>query len=244
MYSREYLVHIYETGPDGRLSPAGLLDYLQDIASAHAVQLGFGREDLNRSNRMWVLARIYAEISEWPAWEERLTVRSWHKGTDKLFSLRDYRITSAAGRPIAAATSSWLTIDQTSRRIQRPDSLLAQSSSAGPFENALPRNAEKLDPADAQGRVTLPFPVRISDLDLNLHTNNVRYLKWVLDSYELDFVLGHTLRSVEINFLAESRCGEEIVIRSAAGGDGVMAHSILRLADGVELCRIRIGWSG
>lgn len=242
MYSRDYLVHVYETGLDGRLSPAGLLDYLQDIASVHAVQLGFGREDLNKSNRMWVLSRLYAVITEWPAWEEQLTVHSWHKGTDKLFSLRDYRVTTNAGRSVAAATSSWLTIDQTTRRIQRPDGLLAQNSTGGPFENALPRNAEKLEPAGAEGRITPAFPVRISDLDLNLHTNNVRYLKWVIDSYDLDFVMHHALRSVEINYLAESRCGQEIVIRSSVGRDAFWAHSILRVADGCELCRIRLQW--
>jgi len=242
MYTRDYLVHVYETGPDGRLSPAGLLDYLQDIASAHAVQLGFGMEDLNKSNRMWVLSRLYAVITEWPAWEAQLTVHSWHKGIDKLFSLRDYRVTTATGRPVAAATSSWLTIDQTTRRIQRPDGLLALSSIAGPFENALLRNAEKLEPAGAEGRVTPAFPVRISDLDLNLHTNNVRYLKWVIDSYDLDFVLGHALCSVEVNYLAESRCGEEIVIRSVAGRDGFWSHSIVRVTDGVELARIRLQW--
>ena len=86
--------------------------------------------------------------------------------------------------------------------------------------------------------------VRFSDLDVNLHTNNVHYLQWALDSYEPEFLMGHHARSVEINFLAESRCGEEIAIRTApAGEEGLFGHAILRLADAVELCRLRIDWS-
>lgn len=42
---KEYQVHVYETGPDGRLNLYSLFDYFQDIASDHAVQLGFGRDD-------------------------------------------------------------------------------------------------------------------------------------------------------------------------------------------------------
>ena len=45
-----------------RLNLYSLFNYLQDIASDHAVKLGFGRDDLMRENRFWVLSRMYAEI--------------------------------------------------------------------------------------------------------------------------------------------------------------------------------------
>ena len=32
------------------------------------------------------------------------------------------------------------------------------------------------------------FRVKVSDLDVNLHTNNVRYIKWVTDTYDLDHI--------------------------------------------------------
>ena len=61
-FEKEYTVHVYETGPDGKLNLYSLFDYLQDIASDHAVKLGFGRDDLMKQNHFWVLSRIYAEI--------------------------------------------------------------------------------------------------------------------------------------------------------------------------------------
>ncbi|HOC24465.1 MAG TPA: thioesterase [bacterium] len=242
MYSKEYSMRIFETNPDGRLGLVALLDYLQDIASEHAVQLGFGRDDLMKDNRMWVLSRLYAEIIEWPVWPAVLTIQTWHRGTEKLFSFRDYRVSGADGRPLAAATTSWLTIDQTTRRIQRPDENLLRGSSGG-FDNALPRSAAKLEPVAESAILSPLFRVRFSDLDVNLHTNNVHYLQWALDSYDPEFLMGHHPRSVEINFLAESRCGEEIVIRTApAGEEGAFGHAILRPADAAELCRLRIVW--
>ena len=242
MYSKEYSMRIFETNPDGRLAPVALLDYLQDIASEHAVQLGFGRDDLMKDNRMWVLSRFYAEISEWPVWPAALTIQTWHRGTEKLFSFRDYRILGADGRLIAAATSSWLTIDQTTRRIQRPDEDLLRGNSED-YKNALPRSAAKLEPVAESGLLSPLFRVLFSDLDVNLHTNNVHYLQWAIDSYDPEFLMRHHPRAVEINFLAESRCGAEIAIRTApTGEEGVFGHAILRPADAAELCRLRIAW--
>ena len=59
----------------------------------------------------------------------------------------------------------------------------------------------------------------MSDLDVNLHTNNVKYLKWVSDTYNLDFVMKNVPRSAEINYLAESQFNEEIIIKTSDGKD-------------------------
>lgn len=241
---KEYPVHVYETGPDGRLNLHSLFDYFQDIASDHAVQLGFGRDDLMKQNHFWVLSRIYSEISVWPSWGESVIIRTWPRGTDKLFALRDFDARHPDGRSIARATSSWLIIDLDSKRIQRPDRSLSLLNSELVGEKALSRNAKKIEPAAENGRSTSTFHVTISDLDINMHTNMSRYLKWVTDSYDLDFILNNVPLSAEINYLAESRFNDNITItisgESSAGN--ILNHSIMRTSDNTELCRVRINW--
>ncbi len=245
MYEKEYRVHVYDTGPDGRLSLYALFNYLQDIAAEHANKMGFGRDDLIKDNVIWVLSRIYAEISVWPAWEEQLKVKTWHRGSDRLFGLRDFLITRRDGAPIGAATSSWAVIDLGSRKIQRPDQILSQPFFGGVAQNALPRNAGKVEAAVAGAPLTPLHTVRISDLDVNLHANNAKYLQWTVDSYDIDFIMRHQPRSVEINYLAESRLGDDIAIRTFAAADHPLSlnHSIVRTADDAELTRMRIAWN-
>ncbi len=159
-----------------------------------------------------------------------------HSGTLK-FSYPD-------GGPVARATSSWLIIDRNSRRIQRPDDNLRKYDPELPDEKALIRNAIKLEPADSNGLKTNQFSVRISDLDLNLHTNNARYLKWVTDSYDLDFIINNVPFSAEINYLAESHYNDPIAIimSEEKENSGTFIHSIMRTSDNTELCRVRITW--
>jgi medium-chain acyl-[acyl-carrier-protein] hydrolase len=243
-FKKEYRVHVYETGPDGRLNLYSLFNYLQDIASDHAVKLGFGRDDLMRDNRFWVLSRIYAEINEWPFWGDTIVLRTWPNGTDKLFALRNYEVDYPDGKHVASATSSWLILDHTTKKIQRPDSALTHFNFSLNTEHSPLKYASKLEPAGETGSIYPSFKVNVSDLDVNFHTNNVRYLKWVNDSYDLDFVMKNVPQSIEINYLAESVFGEDITIRTSAEKEDGSSynHSITRIKDNRELCRIKIGW--
>ncbi len=243
-FEKEYRVHVYETGPDGKLNLYSLFNYMQDIASDHAVKLGFGRDDLLRDNRFWVLSRIYAVVSEWPVWEDSIIVNTWPNGTDKIFAMRNYEVRYPDGRHIASGTSSWLILDRATKKVQRPDSVLAQFNPDLPHKTSPIRYATKIESAAENGEISPLFRIKVSDLDVNLHTNNVRYLKWVSDSYNLDFVMNHWPQSAEINYLAESRFDEEILIRTSVGNenDCYYNHSIFRLHDNKELCRVRIGW--
>lgn len=243
-FEKNYKVHVYETGPDGRLNLYSLFDYLQDIASEHAVQLGYGRDDLIKNNCFWVLSRIYAVINELPCWNDSISITTWPKGTDKLFALRDFEIFDREKKLIGSATSSWLIVDIESRRIQRPDNKLATFNRTSNMSDALPRNASKIEPASPDGITTPPFRVRLSDLDINLHTNNSRYLRWATDTYDLGFILNNVPFSAEINYLAESRFNDEIIIRTSdeVSDESVFRHSAVRLSDNAELCRINIRW--
>jgi medium-chain acyl-[acyl-carrier-protein] hydrolase len=244
-FEKEYRVHVYETVPDGRVALWSLFNYMQDIASDHAIKLGFGRDDLLKKNNFWVLSRMYAEIYDMPSWFDTIIVKTWPCGTDKLFAMRNYEIRFPDGRNIAAGSSSWLIVDRETKKIQRPDETLTRYNDDSKSIKSPVRSAGKLAGTSGDGAVSSALKVKISDLDVNLHTNNVNYLKWVADTYDLNFILAHSPLSAEINYLAESRHDEEIVIKTSREEDkGVcFNHSVLRISDDKELCRIRIEWT-
>jgi medium-chain acyl-[acyl-carrier-protein] hydrolase len=242
-FEKEYKIPVYDTGPDGKLTLYSAFNYMQDIASEHAVRLNFGRNDLMKANHFWVLSRIVAKIEIWPGWEETIIVRTWPRGTDKLFALRDYEICYRDGRHIASGTSSWLIVDIGSKRIQRPDEMLTRFNSGSALKSSLGMNAGKVKLPSETGSTSDHFKVKVSDLDVNLHTNNVRYIKWVTDTYDLDYTQNHETVSLEVNYLAESVFGEEVFIRSYGNNpDNSFVHSIIRSADNKELARMRIDW--
>src|SRR5439155_21646245 len=123
------------------------------------------------------------------------------------------------GTRLGAAASAWLVLDAATRRAQRAADLLS-SVKTSRIRPALDREPQKL----ARCLETSPaatIAVRYSDLDLNGHVNNTRYIGWILDSYPVDFLQVYTVRRFEINFLDEAIAGEtvSIVSRETAPGE-------------------------
>jgi medium-chain acyl-[acyl-carrier-protein] hydrolase len=244
-YEKSYKIPVYDIAFNGYLSPHSLFNYLQDIASEHAEILNFGKDDLMRENRFWVLSRIAVTVDRWPGWEETIIVKTWPRGTDKLFALRDFEVTGAGGTRIAAGSSSWLVVDKTSRRVQRPDSVLTHFNEEFPTTSALGRNASKLESAGSDAVPAASYRVLTGDLDINLHVNNVFYLRWVTDSYDIDFRMKHRPVSVEINYLAESRFGDKVTVMTSSDKNNpeLYNHSVTRSVDSAELCRVQVQWA-
>jgi medium-chain acyl-[acyl-carrier-protein] hydrolase len=188
---------------------------------------------------------MYAEITHWPQWGDTLIVTTWPNGTDKLFALRNYEVKFPDGRHIAYGTSSWLILDRATKKVQRPDVALSHFSRNFQPQSSPLRYASKLELVKEDTAKTEHIRVKISDLDVNLHTNNVKYLLWTNDTYDLDFVMKNVPQSAEINYLSESLFSEEIFIKSVADriNEGFYNHSVFRSSDNKELCRVRIGWN-
>lgn len=242
IHRKEYTVHVYETGVDEKLNPVALFNYLQDIAAEHAVNLGFGRDELMRMNRFWILSRMAVEIIKWPSWNEKTVVTTWPRGTDKMFAVRDFSVEYPDGKMIAAATSSWLIVDLATKRIQRPGENLGEFVTDPGINAALGRYAVKIEPLSELTSVSESFRVKMSDLDVNRHTNNANYIRWMLDSYSADFLHNHRPVSFEVNYLSESRLGDEVTIRTGRMDNSRFFHSAVRTTDNTELCRIIAGW--
>jgi len=242
IYSKKYDVHVYELGIDEKLSPFALFNYFQDIAAEHAVSLGFGRDDLLRMNCFWVLSRMFVVVREWPLWKDQLTVTTWPRGTDRLFAVRDFRIEFNGGKEVAAATSSWLIVDINTRRIRKPDEHLPKNRPRLEHISATGRYAEKVELPEEFTDISPSFRVKASDIDANRHTNNAVYIKWATDNYSDDFRNSHRPCSFEVNYLAESKTGDEVAIKTFTEDNLRFYHSVVRISDNTELCRIRIQW--
>lgn len=241
IFRRDYLVHVYEAGFDGLLQPCALFNYLQDIAAIHAEKLGFGRSDLMEINRFWVLSRIKVSILRWPAWKEIITVSTWPRGTEGLFAIRDFMVTGSDGDEIASATSSWLIIDTSTKKIRRPHDDLKRFNPAKNETPATGSFAEKIEIPPVEMSVSPVNTVKSGDIDVNMHTNNTSYVRWIFDTYDPGFRAEMVPVKIEANYLAESRYGDNFNIFSGSDNN-FRYHSVKDESGSKEYCRLRIEW--
>lgn len=58
------------------LKPSALLNFLQDLASENAEQLGFGYSYISKNNLAWFLLKYRMEFNDYPSSVYNLTVKT------------------------------------------------------------------------------------------------------------------------------------------------------------------------
>ena len=228
VYRQSFTVRSYDVDFQRRLRPEVLCSYFQEVASEHALKLGIGYQQLEAQRMFWVLSRLLLQVERMPVWHEQITVETWAKGTEKLFALRDFIVRNANGEVLCKATSYWLILNTDNRRPVRPDNFFSRLRHP---EDALAARLEKL-PLAAREHEAYGLQTRYSDLDHNRHVNNLRYIAWMFNCFDLDFFAQHQLREMQINFLSEVREGEKIVIyREQSGSTGFLLAGIRQSED-------------
>lgn len=206
-----YTIPCYDTDASWRLKPVSFMNYAQEMANRHASVLGFGYDDLIGSRTAWVLARMYIRFIDLPLWRNDVTLTTWHKGLNRLFFLRDFRMTDPQGNVRVEATTSWIVLNLDTRRLVRDPKLMDEGTKCS--ENAVEQPADKVQlPKDAQMEFVMEHTVSYSDVDLLGHTNNAMYMHWAMDAVPYEITSKHPLKEVTINFNHETRAGEKVSI--------------------------------
>lgn len=220
-FSADYIIPCYDTDLCKRLKPAAFLNMAQEAANHHAEYLGVGYDTLIAAQQAWVMSRMKVEFVRLPQWREKVTLKSWHKGAAGFMFLRDFIMTDGEGETLVRATTSWLVVDMTTRRLARRGSFseFASDESKCIAENVIEEPAAKVVvPEDATLLRTTSHTASYSDLDMNRHVNNVMYTVWAMDAVGLEVTEEHPLREMEINFNQEVRANYvvELLIYGAA----------------------------
>lgn len=232
-----YRVTVYEADALGRASIAALANYVQNSAANHYNTVDRERGPLLPAHQIWMMTRMELRVEKMPRWQDEIVVETWSRGLDKVSAVREFTIRDASGGIAGLGTTLWVVIDRTTRRLQRLTELAPKwpSLPERTFINKTPDKVEELQSA-TRGPA---FKAVYSDLDVNRHVNNVKYLQWMLDTYSQSFLEKRDLSRIEVNFLDSASAGDEIVIGTQRA-DGAFLNNVIRTRDDREICRARL----
>jgi len=198
-----------------RLTLNSIFDYFQEAAISHAENLGVGREEMARTGQLWILSRMSVLVSKRPKYCEKISVRSWPRGWEKLFAIRDYEIKDSKDTAVVSARSAWLIVDIEKRRPLRPQSVM-DNMPLNEGLNALSQEANGAAGLSERENLqkTGERKAHYSDLDFNGHVNNVKYIEWIEDSLDHALLEKSGKIRIDINYLNEIMAGETVELFS------------------------------
>jgi acyl-ACP thioesterase len=206
-------IEFCDVDPSGGITPFQVFDYFQKAAVRHAEDLDVGRRALVARGLVWILSRMSVSIERRLRLDEEAELRTWPRGVEKLFAVRDYDMIDAAGAPCVRGRSFWLLLDIEKRR-PLPPSRWEITLPANAGLDALCVSANGLDEAAGLER-SAQRAVCYSDIDFNGHVNNARYVQWIQDSLPEAVLRGAKTIRLDINYLSEVKAGEQIELWTA-----------------------------
>lgn len=211
LYKKDYKVDLNHVDFKGNLKLSSIFTYFQDIAGLHAENLGMGRKVLyEQYGVIWVLVRIRVDIIKYPKWKDIITVETWPQEPGRIGFDRDFLIKDKEGNILVKAVSTWVVIDLESRKLRKTKSV---------FTGYPPTIKEraidcKLGNLKSKGQLEIAYKrtVRYSDIDINEHLNNAKYLDFIMDSFSLEEHKKFNIKSIEISYSNEALPGDTINI--------------------------------
>jgi len=227
-------VKSYHSDQNGKLTLYSLFHFLQECAWDNARINNFGFEYLEQENAYWVLSRVLVQLDEYPNWKDEISIKTWPKGTDGFFALRDFLIYKN-NKIIGRAATSWLILDRTSKRPKKLDNFNFI------HENFLNESAIDRKPGKVSFDIALSQidsrKVYSSDLDVNKHVNNATYVRWITDSVLAE---NEEIKEFEINFISELMLNDQFNV-SVTDNSGQSQFIVLTGAENKrEICKARI----
>ena len=216
LYSQNFKILASSVDRYGRLKPAILLSYIQEVAGVHGSELGASFEALAQRGLIWAIIRQKVQITRMPTQGETIRLETWAMPATRTYFPRSTVAYDADGQEVFRSLGMWVLMDVNSRSMVLPgktdiqvQGLLTGSELKAPGSLA-PKNLTH----------TTSRQVSYSDLDRNGHMNNTRCLEWISDLLPSAFHAGHVPAEVIVCYHAEGREGDLLNLHWQIQPDG------------------------
>lgn len=230
-FEKDFIVDAGSVDMFRQCRPSALLGYIQEAATLAALDLGVsGPEIFQKYHCLWMVARTWVQMEKPLRWNEKFTIRTWHRGASGASSYRDFDFLQN-GKPFGQGVTIWVMVEADSRKLFRMKDLAEfQDTSGGDLCKKIKLRRVKMpERFDAGESRSMGY----SDTDINGHVNNVHYADFACDALHLErYGAGKLIREFQIDYIGECRAGETIDIGTAVQENQLFARG--RGQDGGE----------
>ena len=227
IYIDNFTVNDLQCDRFGRLKLSAICWFVQEMAGRHCQALALDWDTLAKKGLFWAIIRHRVQVSRLPQKGETIRLETWPMPTTRVAYPRAVVAFDGEGRELFSSTSLWVLMDLGSRAMILP-------GKSGVEVPGILRGGELASPQSlhpAEPEQSLQRAVRFTDLDINGHMNNCRYLDWAADLLPSDFHQGHSIREFTLCYLSEAREGDDLQLGYTLDGDSALRVEIQRPED-------------
>jgi len=195
----------------GRVGVDELIKFFQITTFNHSQEMGLDHESMiKNSNAFWVVTKMKLVLNKPIDCQNRISATTWTHELGGVRAIRDCVI-KHKNSLIAKGSAEWCCLDIDTRRIRKLTSIQYPELAMEKTNNLnIKFTSENIE--FGQKDYVYSKIVRATDIDLNNHTNNMKYNLIALDAFTVDELNSFEIKEYEIHFVNESYEGDEIKV--------------------------------
>ena len=208
--TEQFCVRDTECDLNKRMMPGALLRLAQQIATDHCLQMGMDDAFYQRTQAVFLLAKMGLEWKRIPCAGEPLTLITRPQQPEHAIYKRVTQVLDGSGQEIGLIDSRWILADIHKHRILRH---APEEYQKLPFEakvdRALPIEFPKPEKTELVGTVQASYTY----CDVNGHMNNSRYADIACDALPPEELRSRAVQAMCINYRSELPFGQSCTVR-------------------------------
>lgn len=194
--------------PSGRLSLVGALTLIEDVVTATMAKLKIDGLTVRRQyGALMVFAKNHLKFLQDINWQDKVVVSCYFTMKSAARMNADICV-KKGGKMALYARTEICAVDATTGRIRRMDSVGVDGRvKLVKAQYDLPWNA-----MDGEGELREMVTVRTGNIDYAGHTNNVEYIRLLLDTFTLEEWRGMAPQELQVAYLNQSFLGDQLAI--------------------------------
>ncbi|MDX9757711.1 MAG: thioesterase [Bacteroidota bacterium] len=242
IFRHTYFAQYHDCDTRQRLTVLAMMRYFEDIALLQSESYDVGLRYYESQRVAWLLNKWDIRIHDTPVFMDDVHVHTQPTAMRRFLANRRYRIVGDDGAARVDADSQWVFVDMARRRPTRIREEIFRTYGIIQESETLPAPAGIEVPLRVD--VTREFHIRKSDIDVNRHVNNIRYVDWAFDALPDTVALEGSLTRLRVHYRKEVHDGEEVRVRGELREEGDRVVAVHGVYVGEDLrCSLESQWT-
>ncbi len=208
-YSKKVTLKYSDIGIANKLNLKSLIKYLQDAAGEHSDLAGYGISNIEKTHLAWLVLNWKVKMISHPHYNEEITIKTWARSLEKVYSYRDFEILDSNNNLVAIASSKWLLVDSNTKKIKHITEDIVNSYGLN-NKAVFNVNLDEKPKVPENNSLNFTYKVQRRDIDTNHHVNNLFYIDFALETIPENIYLSNEFNNIEIFYKKEIKYGEII----------------------------------
>lgn len=208
-HKEKFLINDTNLDCNSSVSITELIKFFQITTFNHSRVMGLDHNSMiKNSNAFWVITKLKLFLNGEVHSQDNISVTTWTHEVGAVRALRDCVIKNKNSTKVKA-TSEWCCLDYETRRLRKMSSICYPKLEMEKTNNLNTTFTNMREEVTEKDFVYSKI-IRATDIDLNNHTNNLKYNFMALDAFSVEEFKTINIKEYEIYFVNESYEGDKI----------------------------------